>query len=241
MKSLKGQVYVAIICIILGLMLAYQFRNIKHLTILSNQNQIDDLENQLTADQKVKEDLEKKITDLETQITQYEKNASNSDAWVKSLTDQLNNLRDFAGLTKLQGPGVILTVSATQDPSLGTNAAKMPVDYRDLLTIVNELNASGAEAIMVNGQRIVNTTPIRNIGDASIISINGVRSSAFDPVKIYAIGDPNSLETALNMNGGIKDTLVGLTIKIQKSNNVTVNPYQRSTDMKYAKSIKDGE
>lgn len=241
MKSLKGQVYVAIICIILGLMLAYQFKAVKHITVAASRSRIDDVQNQLTEVQKQKEGLEKEIQELETERNQYEKNASDNDAWVASLTNQLNNLRDYAGLTKLQGPGALITVSSqSQDQSLDPTAAQIPIDYRDLLDIINELNATGAEAIMINGQRIVNTTQIRNVGDA-FISINGVRSSAYEPFKIYAIGDPNSLETALNMPGGIKDDLVGLSIKIQKSNNVTINPYQRSTDMKYAKPIKDGE
>lgn len=241
MKSQKGQIYVAVICIILGLMLAYQFKAIKHITVDASRSQIDNVQNQLDQVEKEKSDLEQKIQQLETQRDQYEKNASDRDAWVASLTDQLNSLRDFAGLTKLQGPGVIITVSSqTQDQSLDPNAAKIPIDYRDLLDIVNELNASGAEAIMVNQQRIVNTSPIRNLSDG-VISINGVRSSAFEPFKIYAIGDPNSLETALDMTGGIKEQLVGLSIKIQKSNTVTVNPYQRSTDMKYAQPVKDGE
>lgn len=241
MKSLKGQLYVSVICIILGLMLAYQFKAIKQFTIITKQSQIDDVENQLTAIEKEKDDLSKTIQELQAQRDQYEKNASDRDAWVKSLTDQLNNLRDFAGLTKLQGPGVIITLSPQDQSSLEPNAPQGTIDYMDVLDVINQLNAAGAEAIMVNGQRIVNTTEITSIANDVFISINGVRSSAYEPFKIYAIGNPDNLETALNMTGGLKDTLVGLSIKIQKANNVTVNPYQRSTDMKYAKSIKDGD
>jgi len=77
------------------------------------------------------------------------------------------------------------------------------VRYDDLLKLVNELNAAGAEAIAINDERIIATTEIRNAGNYIVINTN--RYSA--PFEIKAIGNPDTLEAALKLLGGVADDL----------------------------------
>ena len=66
--------------------------------------------------------------------------------------------------------------------------------------MVNELKAAGAEAVSVNDQRLVAVSPVRCAGPT--IFVNNTPQTP--PYVIRAIGEPNTLETALNISGGIR-------------------------------------
>ena len=83
-----------------------------------------------------------------------------------------------------------------------------------VLKVVNELYISGAEAVSVNGKRLTANSYIVCTGP--VITVDGEQFPA--PFTISAIGDPDTLEKALNIQGGIKDQLVSdnIVVKIEK-------------------------
>lgn len=109
------------------------------------------------------------------------------------------------------------------------------VHDEDLLKIVNELRAGGAEAISINDQRIIAISEIRCVGPT--ININSTRYAP--PYVIKAIGNPETLQAALNLKGGIVDTLkfYGIKIDIQTSNNIVVPKYSDPIRFFYAKPV----
>jgi len=239
MKSLKAQFYVAIVCIVLGLMLAYQFRAVKNYSNVIASQTVSDLTQQLNNAKKQKEGLEENIKVLESKIDEYERNAASTNGIAKSLKNELDRVRIIAGLTKVEGPGIVITVTPQIQNLDGKET--VPVSFMHLLLIINELNASGAEAIMINNQRIVSTTQIRDAG--TMIVINDVRFAAFDKYEIKAIGDSTTLDVAINLPGGVKQelSLDGISIKTQKSNSVLVFKYNKVIEQKYAVPVKEGE
>ena len=98
----------------------------------------------------------------------------------------------------------------------------------DLLSILNELNVAGAEAISINGERLVSQSAIRCSG--SVVTVNDTKVAA--PFVITAIGDPDLLEAALVFPGGVVDTLKpwGIEITIVKSNNLEVPAYRQMVE-----------
>lgn len=239
MKSLKAQIYVALVCIVLGLMLAYQFKAVKNSSTVASSQKVLELQNQLNQAKKQKEELELGIKDLEKKIDEYERNATNTSGIANSLKNELDRVRIIAGLSKVEGPGIIIKV-IPQGQGI-ENKEPVPVSFVHLLLVLNELNASGAEAVMINTQRVVSTTQIRDAG--SMIVINDIRYSAFDEFEIKAIGDPATLEAAINLAGGVKQELsyYGIGITTQKSDNIVILKYNKVPDQKYAKPVKEGE
>ncbi|HEX8236913.1 MAG TPA: DUF881 domain-containing protein [Abditibacteriaceae bacterium] len=121
------------------------------------------------------------------------------------LNSQIKQLQMTAGLTPVIGPGIRLIM--TDNPSASTQSGGpfvpgMVHDF-DLLQVVNDLRAAGAEAIAVNGRRITGYSPIRCVGP--VIHINW--EPAAPPFRIEATGDPDTLYAALNMPQGILDNL----------------------------------
>ncbi len=121
------------------------------------------------------------------------------------LNSQIKQLQMRAGLTPVTGPGIRLVMTdnpAAASQSGGGFVPGMVHDF-DLLQVVNDLRAAGAEAISVNGRRITGYSPIRCVGP--VIHINW--EPAAPPFRVEATGDADTLYAALNMPQGILDNL----------------------------------
>lgn len=117
----------------------------------------------------------------------------------KELNESLQNTKLIAGLTEVTGPGITVeltdskkTVESFLDIGGGV------IHDTDVLKTVNELWNAGAEAVSVNGKRVGPRTNFRCVG--STILIDSIRIAP--PIRIEAIGDPQTLLGAINMPGG---------------------------------------
>jgi uncharacterized protein YlxW (UPF0749 family) len=90
-----------------------------------------------------------------------------------------------AGTVAMRGPGLQVTLSDSDrevdDPA---DRVALAVHDVDLQLVVNALWASGAEAMAVNGQRLVATSPIRAAGETITVNFRPL----VPPYKIAAIG-----------------------------------------------------
>ena len=139
----------------------------------------------------------------------------------------------FAGMTALEGPGIILTIDDSSKIAKKDNDPNLYLVHdEDVLKVVNELRAAGAEAISINDQRLTANSEIRCAGPT--ISVNNVRSAP--PFEIRAIGDKDNLINAINMRGGVADSLKvwGIKLDIQPSDNVWIPAYKASSKYKLA-------
>ena len=104
------------------------------------------------------------------------------------------------------------------------------ITYEDLLYIVNGLKGAGAEAISINGHRIIKRSEIVY---TNVLKVNGKRVWA--PFTIKAIGNQTYLESALLGVGGYVDELRkwGFNIEIERSDNVHIEAYTNELSLKY--------
>ena len=103
----------------------------------------------------------------------------------------------------------------------------------ELIKIINYLKEAGAEAIEINGQRIVAKTDIVNITETYIRANSQPISS---PYEIKAIGDPDYLKSNLIATGYVNQIKNwGQSITFEEPKKVTINKYNGSYDTKYGK------
>ena len=130
------------------------------------------------------------------------------------------------GLTQVSGKGFIITLEENKEvnPNEVLNISGYLVHEEDLLYIVNELFNSGADAVSINEQRIVNTSSI--LCDGNILRINGKMVGT--PIVIKAIGYPERFEGALNRPGGYLQLMAddGIKITTSRSDNITIPKYE---------------
>lgn len=213
----------AAICFILGLMLSAQYKaNQNSPTYFSPDRwaevviQTEHLKNQHAA-------LENEAISLRYKISHSDKKAKE-----QAVNDMLNKANIAAGVTTVTGPGIIVSLDY---PAKQKNSLYFPMEY-NILSIINELNAAGAECISINGQRIVGYSQIYS--GMNGLQVNGVTLKA--PYEIRAIGDPNILVSSLNLKGGILQvlSLSGFEVKIQKTDKLDIPAYAGKLVFQYA-------
>ena len=197
-------------------------------------------ENSLRAEVlKYKEKYDNKYKDLEKAEKELEKqrqNATQNNSDLESKEEEIKQGNKILGLAEVTGPGVIVTLSdSKKDISSALDPSSLVVHDLDVLSVINELQNAGAEAISINDQRIVPTTGI--ICGGNIIDINQEKVGA--PFVIKAIGLPEQL-AALSRPGGYLETLKGYSIgvELKKSNNITIPKYSGTLTYNYAKTSK---
>jgi uncharacterized protein YlxW (UPF0749 family) len=169
--------------------------------------------------------LKKEITNLQQGIDKAQKEAED----VTLTKNELANLQTEkakAGLTKLNGVGVIIIYDDSKSVVLSEESIVHAADLRDT---INLLWGSGAEAISINSQRIVINTAIDCI--VNTILINGTRIS--NPFRIEVIGDQNMLYGRLidkKYLSNIHDRQLnqGLIFEVLKNNDITLPSYNGS-------------
>lgn len=237
MNDKKGFVItITIICFILGLMLAMQFKTVKVNTEETNKR-TSDVQAQYAE---LKKNYDAKLLEIEAKdktIKEY-RDAATEEETVGLVRQELSKALQDAGLTNVRGQGLIVEMNdSIADFGIGIDPNSYLVHDEDILKVVNELKSAGAEAISVNGHRIIGTSEIRCAG--TTIFVNGERIGA--PFIIKAIGDSNVLESAMNLRGGNVDILKewGISFKITKEPDVFIPKYQKTISSKFLTTVSE--
>lgn len=111
-------------------------------------------------------------------------------------------LKEVAGLTPVMGPAVRVTLTdAPNDVApAGVEQDLLVVHEQDIQAVVNALFAAGAEAMTIQGQRVISTTAVKCVG--STVVLHGVPYAP--PYVITAIGDQSALEAGLEQDRSVR-------------------------------------
>lgn len=232
MKKIKTQIWMGILCIILGLMISLQFKYVNNPKNTVNTRRVEDLVKEVEGLKVQRDELQKKVGDAEKKLNELESSYANSSEFAAKLKEDIDLYRKLAGATDVEGEGIMITINMPVD--LDPTQSEGMSDTT-LVTIVNELNSAQAEAISINGERITARSSIRSAGNAIKINAN-----PFDPYKqftIYAIGNPADLESALTITGGVVDALkeMDISVKITKENKINILGSKKVFEPKYIK------
>lgn len=233
------------LCFILGVLLAGSLQTV---TLINREGGAGGrpgfVTNPSVAERLETKKLQDEITKVRAEKTRLEETLAKGDGLAKTLNEELQKTKILAGLTEVQGPGVVLVL---QDSKKGPPSNRMFEkdnyiihDYT-IQQAINELNASGAEAISINGQRIIGRTPVRCVGPTAIV--NDVRIAS--PFEIRAIGNPDTLWGGLNLPGGYMDMMIKAYDpamgRMERRKLIQVPGYTGSTDLRFARPVPSAE
>lgn len=227
------QVLLAVVLMALGFLVVVQVRAGR---TLSGQEEVPTrnvyaLAALLRQEREARRALEVQVAALTRRLEEFETAAARRKTAEEGLGRELHALRIAVGLVPLKGPGVVVTVD--DGPAPGGGQAPPVVQYVDLAGIANELWAAGAEAVAISGVRVTATTGLSQVGGT--IVADGKRLSP--PYTVVAIGDPQTLEGALTIRGGIVEGLraLGLRIATSRRKSVTVPAASGLVPLRYAR------
>jgi uncharacterized protein YlxW (UPF0749 family) len=191
------------------------------------------------------EQMRDKVNSLQAANTHLENTLAKGGEASKVLNDNLQAVKQFSGLTPVEGPGVIVTLRDASHPDMKIGGetivtADKNIHDLDVLRIVNELYSAGAEAIAINDHRITGGSSIRCVGPT--ILINDVKVAS--PIVVKAIGDPKTLLGALNLNGGILSEIRSSDpdmVQVEQDKLLKMDPYAGQTTYHFAAVPKDSK
>ncbi len=166
--------------------------------------------------------LRQEIADLQRNLDQLRNSSHRSAAARRQVAQQAQALGILLGTLPAIGPGVSITIT---DPSGALTG-------EDLLDVVEELRGAGAEAIQFGSVRVTTSTSLE--GAAGTVDVDGTQLTA--PYRITAIGDSKTLDTALNIPGGVAATVraAGGELAVQELGKVRVSAIRTLPEPKYA-------
>lgn len=228
---------IGIACFALMLVMFMQFKVVRQTDITAIEDMREsDLRVELSEWNQKYEELNTQYEDVMAKISEYQTEQESDEKTAQLLETELEQLNEALGMTNVEGEGIVIVLEDKGGTQLSDGETVKPINIEDLLIIVNDLFAAGAEAISINDQRIVAMSDIFNIGsgDNSFIRVNGERITS--PYVIKAIGNQNYLESAVIGKGGRVDVLKGLghEATIEKSNKkIEIEKYNGTISTKY--------
>lgn len=239
-KNYKAQIALGIVFMILAFLITVQFRSVtkNNESMQQNNQRIEDLLAELNKEKEKNEALTAQVGEYEANITQYRSEAGMSSGDSKFLSEQLTRAEILAGLVDVKGSGITVSLNdANNRKSIASvaEANSTLIHDEDIRRVINELSAAGAEAICVNDSRIISTSAVRCVGPT--VLINDTKMAP--PYVIKAIGKPDQLEAALNLNGGVIDGLKvwGFEISISKSDELIIPKYSGTLNFRNAVAV----
>jgi uncharacterized protein YlxW (UPF0749 family) len=182
---------IGVLTAVLGFAIAVQLHSNSSSDSLQNARE-DDLI-RILDDQNARADrLNQQIADLQNTLDQLRRSGNSDQVAQEQAQRELQSLQVLLGSVAATGPGVAVTIS---DPQRKLKA-------EDLLDVVEELRGAGAEAIQFGPVRVTTSTNFSDAADD--VHVDG--RAVAPPYQVLAIGDPKTLDTALNIPGGVAAT-----------------------------------
>lgn len=147
------------------------------------------------------------------------------------LLAQLIQLQILEGTQAVEGPGIQISIDDRNKKAL------FPLSTDDLARLINTLKFAGAEAISINGQRIVSSTAIVLSGSSAIL-VNQVPINRTEgiPYELNAIGDQDTLLDYFSKLEAPNLKLNGLTVSIARKT-LCIPSYKGAYTFKQAKPL----
>ncbi len=182
--------------VMLGIVASMQFRGVNK-TEPSGTDKSDEIQQMIKSIDRLRE----KNAALEAEISSEMKRTSEleklfirqqKDIYLEQLFGDIQQMRMNAGLVDVTGPGLIINMddaAARQTTEMGL----LVIHDSDIKAILNDLKIAGAQAISINGERIIATS--EQICAGPTIRINWRKYAV--PYRIHVIGNPDRLNRAL--------------------------------------------
>lgn len=214
---------------ILGLMLAIQFQTTNN-PVTRDTRDMWELRADLEKEKQRQQDLNDEIKKYQALLDDYDK--SRKKEKTEAMEKALNDLKEAAGLTEVSGQGIVITIEPFND-------GEAPKVYPELIRrLINELNRYEAKDIAVDGQRIITTTPIREVNGQTYINNQPLTSF---PVEIKVLADDaQKLQNKILASQSAEDFVrENLYIDSKPVNQLTLPAYDKPIRVKYMKQAKE--
>lgn len=160
-----------------------------------------------------------------SKLEKYKNNEQSQEQVASSIEEELRENEIILGKTPVEGQGININLNdaSTEDVENAFDYQLRLVHNTDIIQVLNDLRNAGAEAISINGQRIVDSSEIYCSGP--FLRVNGVKIAA--EFNIEAIGNKEVLYNYMMSNENYLKTLMTrkLRVKVEQSDKIRISAY----------------
>lgn len=234
-RSRLGRLATTLVCLFTGLLVMVSALNARGTDLRPGRNT--DLVSLVESQSRRNGDLARQLTALRENVDQLTRSNTDTDP---SLQPLLERETEAAGLRAVTGPAVTVTLAdapASVAP-VGVDADLLVVHQQDIQAVVNALWEGGAEAMTIQGQRVISTTGVKCVGNTVVL--HGIPYAP--PYVISAIGDQARLEAALIASPAVTIyqqyvDAYGLKYEEHRTPRVQFPAHQGSLQLSYAETV----
>jgi uncharacterized protein YlxW (UPF0749 family) len=221
---------VPVVALVAGALFASSVRAAQGQDIRPDQAMLPDL---IRSQNRVNQERTAEVGRLTAEVEQKTASLAPGDLDTQKLERQANELASFAGRTEVEGPSLQVRLNDARLPGGEVPEGADPDDYvihqQDVQAVVNALWAGGAEAMMLQDQRVISTSAVRCVGNTLILQ-GRVYSP---PYVITALGDTQRLREALRTDGEVENLrqwslAIGLGYDVKSLGDTTFPAYSGS-------------
>lgn len=226
--------FIFVFCLVVGFSLSVQAKVLNGQHLFVSAKAITDLKTTIESEHKDTERVRKLLAEAKISLSDYQKANPSHEIFTLKLSKERDYYKMISGGFDIKGPGVVVTIDdGTRALFEGEDPNNVLVHDADILIIINELKSAGAEAIAINGQRIVDASEIACSGYT--VRINGQFFAR--PFKIEAIGDSARMLAILVApeSYGVMLKDYGLNFNPVISDEVFIPKYIENINYKYMK------
>ncbi|HCK78534.1 MAG TPA: hypothetical protein DHW34_00790 [Actinobacteria bacterium] len=208
-RPTRGQAIIGVLCALLGFGIVQQVSSVRTQSPFASARTEDLVQILDSLDQRSQR-LDAQITTLTAARDRLRSSRDAEAAAAKERQRRADEVGILAGTVAAEGPGVVVTLSGEVSAGL-------------VLDTVQELRDAGAEAMEINGQRVVVSTAFTDSDTAVLVNGKPVGGPK-RPIVIRAIGNSATLATSLTIPGGVVETAAadGVRVTIVRAQTVTV-------------------
>jgi uncharacterized protein YlxW (UPF0749 family) len=218
---------IALLTLLLGFAFAVQVRNTDERQVLAGARE-EDLVRILDEVNAREDRLREQIAEQRTALDQLTSSDSQSSTALEEARKRAEAIGILNGTVAARGPGLEMTIRDPDDE----------VRVADLLDAIQELRGAGAETMQIDGVRVGVSTAVT--GEPGALLLDGRPIDA--PYEVVVIGDPQDMETAMNIPGGVVQRITGRggTVSIRQASQVVVDALRPLDEPQYASPVTGG-
>lgn len=224
---------------IVGFMIAIQFQTVKKPAERDTRD-VWQLREALLKEKELQSNLLAEIRANDEKLAAYDTKKKQSKEEV--LRGTLEELKQEAGMTEVSGPGIVLMIEPVEEAIKLGEPVTRTVSPDLLKRLLNELNMDEAKYVSIDGQRIINTTVIRDINKETKIDGHSVTKL---PIEIKVVAEDMSkaekLYNRMKVSKSAEEFFIdNLRLNVTKPNaNITVPAYDNPIRIRYMEPVKE--
>ncbi len=188
------------------------------------------------------DDLRIEVGSLSDRVRVAQERAGRRSRRVRDLLARVDEAASQAGVAAMRGPGVVVTLmDSARIPESRQEAADLHIQDDDLQLVVNALWRAGAEAVAVNGHRLVSSSAIRRAGGSILVNYAQVTS----PFRVVALGDADDLagdltESEIARRFGVWVEVYGLGFAVDRATELEAPALPAGPEIRFARPERTG-